>query len=170
MANRTRAEKGFSYIDVMIAVTILLIGILTLGGALTVAVVRSTESEGALRAKQYGRTALESVLAARYMSIGATEYDFDSIQNSPDGVFPTGFQRVYETPGPDGLIGTLDDDQGGQPAIESYTREISIRDIQNPNRPSPPNPITEREITITVRYVVNGITRDEVLVSRVTNY
>ena len=174
MACRTRPsnESGFSYVDVMIAMTILLIGILALGAALTYAVVRTSAGEDHLRAKSLASTSLENVLAARNVKIGGRSYSFDSIQNTsqPQGVFVTGRQDVFETPGVDGLFGTADDGASGAEPIVGFQREIVITDINNPRRPSPPNPIRERQITVTVYYTERGFERQESLTTNVANY
>jgi hypothetical protein len=43
-------------------------------------------------------------------------------------------------------------------------------DVNNPNRPTPPNPITERRITITIYYADRGVPTTEVIKTAVTNY
>ncbi len=160
-------EAGFSYIDVMIAVVILLVGILTLGAALTAAFVRTTSGENYLRAKAIAMSTLESVMGARYVKVGGDAYSFDAIQNDPAGRFLTGSRDIYEQAGPDGLLGT-DDDTG--PIIGGFKRQIEITDVQNPDRPSPPNAITERKITVTVFYSEKGFNRTEVLTTNVCDY
>ncbi|MBK6424777.1 MAG: hypothetical protein IPF82_00845 [Blastocatellia bacterium] len=168
--NRTRGrEAGFSYVDVMIAMTILLVGILTMAAALTAAFVQTSAGENQLRGKAIATTTLESVLAARFVSIGGNPYTFDSIQHVGvgAGVFVAGRRPVHLLPGPDGLYGTLDDygDVEG-----SFEREIVIVDVNNPIRPSPPNPITERRITVSVYYFDRGFERVETITTSVANF
>lgn len=169
---RPSSQAGFSYLDVMIAMTILLVGILALGAALTYAVVRSSASENMLRAKAIASTALENVMAARNVKIGSNSYSFDAMQNAstPPGVFVVGRHDVFETPGADGLFGTADDGAGGAVLIPGFQREIVIIDVDDPRRPSPPNPITERRITVTVYYTEKGFERQESLSTNVANY
>jgi type II secretory pathway pseudopilin PulG len=154
---RHDSERGFSYVDVLIAMTILMVGILTLGAALTSSLIRANQSEDYLRAKDLAASTLENVLSARSISVGTQPHSFDNIQNvgSADGLglFVTGNQTVLSDPGPDGLFGTTDDT--GQP-VGSYKREIVIEDVANPNRPTPPNPITERRVRVTIYYTVQG--------------
>jgi hypothetical protein len=167
--DRRRDERGFSYIDVVIATMILLVGILTLGAALTAALVRTTSGESYLRAKALASSTLESVMSARYVRIANQPYTFDAIQNvgSGPGVFVTGRQAVHQLPGPDGLFGTADDNG---PLLDGFERQIVITDVNNPLRPSPPNPITERQISVTIFYKDRGFDRQEVLTTNVGNY
>jgi hypothetical protein len=168
ITGKPRAERGFSYLDVLIAVTILMVGILTFAGVLTISLTRTNSGEGYLKAKALASTTLESVLGARYIKVGANPYSFDTIRNvSGGGVFLDGRQQVYELPGPDGLFGTADDTGA---ALTGYARQIEIVDVNNPNRPSPPNPITERRITITIYYPDRGGEAVEVIKTGVTNY
>jgi hypothetical protein len=167
--NRHRGGPGFSYVDVMIALTILLVGILTLGAALTAAFVRTTSGESYLRAKALASSTLESVMGARYVAVNDVPYTFDTIQNvgHDPGVFETGRHEIHEEPGPDGLLGT-DDDSGD--VIQGFEREIRIVDVNNPERPTPPNAITERRITVIVYYDDRGFERQESLTTNVCNY
>lgn len=163
-----RAERGFSYLDVLIAVTIIMVGVLTFAGVLTLSLARTTSGEGYLRAKALASTTLESVMGARYVKIGGNPYSFDSLRNVGNGgVFVDGRQPVHELPGPDGLFGTADD---SGVLLTGFERQIDIVDVNNPNRPTPPNPITERRITITIYYKDRGFDATEVIKTGVTNY
>ena len=168
-AIRRGGETGFSYVEVMIAVVILLVGILTLGAALTAALVRTTAGESQLRAKALAAATLENVLSARNVKLGGNAYTFDAIQSlgSGPGVFLTGRRPVRELPGPDGLLGTSDD---AGAVVEGFEREIVIVDVPNPNRPSPPNPVSERRITVTIYYQESGIARQDSLTTSVCLY
>lgn len=163
-----RADRGFSYIDVLIAITILMVGILTFAGVLTLSLARTSSGEMYLRAKALASTTLESVMGARYIKVGGNQYSFDSIRNAGNGgVFVDGRQPVHELPGPDGLFGTADDNGA---ILTGFERQIEIVDVNNPNRPTPPNPITERRITITIYYADRGVPTTEVIKTAVTNY
>jgi hypothetical protein len=168
-SRRRGSNRGFSYVDIMIALAILLIGILTLGAAMTAALVRTTAGESQLRAKALAAAALENVMSARYMKLGGNAYTFDAIQNfgNGPGVFQIGRRPVREYPGGDGLFGTVDDTGA---VVEGFEREIVIVDVPNANRPSPPNPITERRITVTIFYFERGIERQETLSTNVCLY
>jgi len=167
--DRLSRQSGFSYVDVMIAMVILLVGILTMAAALTAALVKTTAGENQLRAKALASTVLENIMSARFIKIGGNAYTFDAIQNvgSGPGVFVTGEQPVYLSPGPDGIFATADDDGETE---AGYTRTVTIVDVNNPARPSPPNPITERRITVTVNYIERGFARSESVSTSVANY
>lgn len=172
MAKRgRRGESGFSYVDIIIAISILFIGILSLGAALTTALVRTNQNEDYLRAKDLAASTLENVLTARHITFGSEPHSFDAIQNveAPGGlgVFVSGRRAVLDSPGPDALFGTADD-TGNR--IGSFERQIVITDVPNPNRPTPPNPITERRIEVTVFFTSQGIEREVTLATNVARY
>lgn len=58
-------ESGFSYIDVMIALVIMSVGILALAAAISASLMMSQGQEQQLNAKQYGSSAMESIMAAK---------------------------------------------------------------------------------------------------------
>lgn len=159
-------ERGFSYLDVMIAMTILLVGILTLGAALTAALVQTTSAESQLRAKALASSTLESVMSARWVKVGGNAYTFDALQNTttPPGVFLANKHDIHEGAGPDGLLGTSDDNGA---VIPGFKRQITITNVINPLRPSI---ISERRITVNITYVERGIERQESLSTNVAVY
>lgn len=167
--DRHTSQRGFSYVDVMIAMVLLLVGILTLAAALTAALVKTTAGENQLKAKALASTVLENIMSARFIKIGGNAYTFDAIQNvgSGPGIFVVGDQPVYLSTGSDGIFATADDT--GE--VESgYTRRVEIVDVNNPLRPTPPNPITERRITVTITYTERGFQRTESVSTSVANY
>jgi|CXWL01.1.fsa_nt_gi type II secretory pathway pseudopilin PulG len=164
----TDQQSGFSYIDVLIATVILMVGILTMAAALTVAFVTTTAGENQLRAKAVAMSVLENVMSARNVSIGGSAHTFGSIQHvGQGGVFVVGKRPAYLDAGADGLFGTGDD--GGEIA-SGLQREIIITDVDNPLRPFPANPITERRITVIVYYRDRAFERSESVSTSVTNY
>jgi type II secretory pathway pseudopilin PulG len=169
-------EAGFSYVDVMVAVTILLIGIMALIGAITSAVMMTTQGEQQLAAKQYALSTLEAVFSAR--DIQATGFGWDSTRNTADGgIFPNGRQPIWPTFGKDGIVGTTDDVYGpdgspgtgdeGEP-LGGYERQVSITDIPNPERPR--DPISLRQIDVTIFYNVGSIQRQETVTTYIADY
>ena len=64
-ANCKTNTKGFSYVDVMIGLVILMVGILGATQALTANLLRSYESEKQIVAKQLALSTIESVFSAR---------------------------------------------------------------------------------------------------------
>ncbi len=119
--NNKKSEQGFTYIDVMIGIVILLVGILALLSAITGAVFQSKGQELQMDAKQIATSTMESIMAVKETTAKSEETiqlgwskigDTDANPNEngvPQGIFAKGFQPVYETPGVDQIFGTPDD-------------------------------------------------------------
>lgn len=171
MRARKNNEEGFSFVDVVIAVMILMIGILALVGALAGAIVRSQESAQEIRGKQYAEAALESVISARDISVqntalGAANQYWNNIRNVANGgVFLDGPQAVRSGEGNDGVLGTADDNGA---VVPGYSRTILIEDVPNPDLPT--QPINIRRITVTVSYTVGRASRSVKLQTYLGNY
>jgi type II secretory pathway pseudopilin PulG len=149
-------EGGFSYIDVMIGVVILLVGIAALVSAITASVLRSHETKQQLVAKQIASSTLESIFSARDVGM-------------PGGI--DGWLKV-------GNVGSGPCSDGVHPANNSsvvnvFYRKIVITDVNDPDRPSPPygsNPVMIRRVDITIRYPGAGGIREEKVSTIMTNY
>jgi type II secretory pathway pseudopilin PulG len=184
-------ENGFSYIDVMIAIVIMLVGVLAMAGALTSNLIRTFETENKIVAKQLGLSTVESIIAARNINRPGTIEGWDSIGNKGNniiegnakGVFVNGWAPIRKDLGWDGLAGTDDDacsapgpcQVSGRPdndseVLNGFARKVLIEDVQDADRPSPPNPITRRKITVTIKYYIKKISREEEISTIVTNY
>lgn len=191
MKNRMKKEQGFSYIDVMIAIVIMMVGILALVSALTANMIRTYESERRIIAKQMALSTIESIISAKDISrVGVIE-GWDSLKNVQtglpngqiNGIFLTGFRPVREDSGWDGVAGTIDDacDAGSpcvvtgrtsnvSPVIKNFQRKIEISDIEDPERPSPTYSIYRRRIVVTIRFNVNQAVREEVVSTIIAKY
>lgn len=186
-----RSEKGFSYLDVMIAIVIMLIGVLALASALTANLVRSYETDKRIISKQLALSTIESIISARNIQRPGTIEGWKSIGNVgtnvedgvPHGIFVNGWAPIREDLGWDGIAGTIDDacpegnscNVAGRPINNSqvmtgFERRVVITDVPDPERPTPPNAITRRRIDITIKYYINGISRDELVSTLITNY
>jgi Tfp pilus assembly protein PilV len=185
-------ERGFSYIDVMIALVILMVGILASAGALTANLVRSFETEKQVVAKQIALSTIESIFSARDIARAGAISGWNSIGNvggnpdsngTPQGAFLTDFRPIRADMGWDGVAGTADDacaagaacQVAGRPdntseALSGFERRIVITDLQDSERPSPPHPISRRRIDVTVRYYVNSLRREQTVSTIITNY
>lgn len=183
-------QNGFSYIEVMIALVILMVGVLGMTSALSANLIRSFASEKQIVAKQTAVSTLESIISARDIRRSGAISGWDTIGNigtNPvngvnQGVFLTGFSPIREDLGWDGVAGTADDACAGTGSctsgagsnssriIPDFERKIVITDVDDPDRPFPGNAIARRRIDITIRYTVNQITRDEVVSTIVSNY
>lgn len=168
--SRHKNQEGFSYIDVLIAITILMVGVLALVAAVTASVINSRAGEQQLLAKQHAASTLEAIFSAR--DIGALGWEAIGNEGSGAGVFWTGRQRIMPDDGNDNVPAT--DDDGGT-AIPGFDRQIVITDICDPERPSAncsPSgsfPVMMRKVDITIWYQVNGGWRDEKTSTIITN-
>ena len=186
-----KLEQGFTYIDVMVGMVILLVGILALLSAITGAVFQSKGQEFQLDAKQIAASTMESIMAIKEttsktddtLQLGWSK--IGNIGNNPNengipqGIFDNGFKPVYATPGVDQIFGTPDDgsDYPGSTPIPGFQRQIEITDVCDTDRPSPnclPTPgnysVRIRTVVITVTYFVGTIKRQEQLSTTLTDY
>ena len=178
---RLDCADGFSLIEVMVAMMVLSIALLSLVAVFTMSLQRMRASTPMLIAREKAREAIESVHAAR----DTGEFAWNTILNTADGgVFLNGAQAV-RTPGVDGLVNTADDgaietiNKPGRDGIlgtaddevvtlTDFTRQVAITPLNfdgtttlNPNL---------RQITVTVRYRVDGAWRTYTLVSYISSY
>ena len=191
MLTNKKGQSGFSYVDVMIAIVIMLVGVLALVGALAANLVRSMEAEKRIAAKQLALSTIESINAAKEIQRTGVVDGWDSLRNTmtsvpigeTNGIFSTGYNPVRVDAGWDGVFGTIDDACAGSgPCVVSgrpnntsalamgFQREIVIADVADPERPSPPNPITRRRIDVNIKYFVNQATQFETISTIITNY
>ena len=182
---KDKSNAGFSYIDVMVALVIMMVGILGLLSALSVSMIQASGQEQQLNAKQYGTSAMESIMSAKETApkaLDPTPLGWSSVGNVGSnidaggvarGVFVTGVQSVLANAGPDEIIGTADD---AGAVIPGLTRQIVITDLCDPDRPSvacptPGSfPVRNRQVTITINYFSGTLARQEVLRTVLTDY
>jgi type II secretory pathway pseudopilin PulG len=188
--NKRNNESGFTYIDVMIAVVICMVGVLAMTGALTANLIRSHNMGNQAVAKQLATSALESIFAARDIaradaveSWSAVGEGWDLVGNvgsniidgTPKGIFMTGWRPVRNNGGADGVIGTIDDACDGpgdcagntsNPIQPRYERKITITDINS----SDFTRIRKRRIDVEVRYKLQNTYFQEKLSSIVADY
>jgi hypothetical protein len=180
LMKKVENQSGFSYPDVMVAITILLVGVLGLVGAITRGIALTTVSQEMLSAKQLAAATMEAVFTAR--ELDSADLGWPSIGNIgsatvPLGLFMVGDQPIYPTSGLDGIVGTADDYKGpdgvagnaddGTP-VAGYTRRITITDITDPSRPTAP--ISLRRIEVAINYFTSGRQRTETFTSFIANY
>lgn len=157
----TKNDSGFSLIEVMIAMTLLATGLLSLAGVFVLGLNHLSSSSGALIAREKARETVESVHTARDTRVirWCQVYNVGSARHSAcageaAAVFVAGMQPL-RNPGPDGLVNTADD-EGVEEAVSpgpdnvlgntddvrmplvNYRREIEISEIiangaANPN-------------------------------------
>ncbi len=184
-------ENGFSYIEIMIALVVLMVGVLQMASALSANLLRSYETEKRIIAKQIALSTIESIISARSIARPGAIEGWDSVGNvgtNPvngtfKGVFLNGWCPIREDLGWDGVAGTADDacpdgsicDVSGHPpntsaVVTGYERQIIITDIADAERPTPPNPISRRRIDVKIRYFYNTLAREEIVSTIITNY
>ena len=178
MNETKRQEAGFSYIDVMISVAILMVGVMALVGAITNGMNLTTRSALALSAKQVSSSTMESIFTARDLDT----FQWAAIGNVgdalvPGAVFLAGKQNIYPSFGKDGIVGTADDAWGpdgvqgnsddGVPAV-GMQREIKVTGLVDPDRPTAP--ITLRQIDVIIYYKQGSIERQEIFTSYIASY
>ena len=141
------SEKGFTFIEVMIAMGILTVGVLGVAAVLAAGVQNLSSSPGDVVVTQKAAQAIEAVFAARdsHKLTWAQIRNVDG-EDGDDGIFLDDAVKLYLA-GPDGLVNTLDDSDevetvtlpGKDGTLETeddltiplsqYTRQITIRDV-----------------------------------------
>jgi prepilin-type N-terminal cleavage/methylation domain-containing protein len=157
-----RSKGGFSLVEVMVAMAIIAVGLVSMLALFAHAVAIMQLGQENLIARQKAKETMESIYAARD-SGGLT---FDSINNTTTtpGIFLPGFRNltiagadgllgtaddgpieVLVTAGPDGLLGTSDDVT--RPLV-NFQRQITVAPFMIGTIPHPDLKI----ITVTIRY------------------
>jgi len=156
-------QRGFSLVEVMVAMFILTAGLLPLAALFAVGVQRMTASTPQLLAREKAREAIESVHAAR----DTGEASWATIRNLADGgVFLNGAQAI-KAPGNDGLVNTADDGATEIP-LSQMTREIDINTL-NVDGTTTVN-VNLREVRVVVRYAVGSTWFTYVLTTYISSY
>jgi len=170
-------ESGFSLIEVMVAMVILVIGALSMAGGVALGARRLTGSQDQVIASERAAEAAESVFKARdnrtltwaqIRNVTGAGGDNGIFLDGPreirapgtDGLVNTADDGALEEvvrPGADGLIGT-DDDQ--RTPLFGMTREIEVRDLSQ----------TLRQLRVIVRYRSGGGTTEFVLTTYLSAY
>jgi Tfp pilus assembly protein PilV len=181
--NKTNCENGFTYIDVMIAIVICMVGVLAMTAALTTNLVRSHNMGNQAVAKQLATSAIESIFSAREIARSGAIEGWDSIGNvgtnpvngTPKGIFMVDWRPVRANGGADGVIGTIDDacdapgDCGANannPVQLRFERKITITDINN----SAFTTIRKRRVDVEVRYKLQNTYFQEKLSTIIADY
>ena len=159
-------RDGFSLVEVLVAMLVLVVGLMSLVGVAAVGITRAGQSSPMLIAREKAREAVESVHTAR----DTGEVTWDKINNvgnggiflsgpqslklaGPDGLVNTaddGAVETITTPGPDGILGNSDDQVQ---TLVNFTREIAITTLNNDGTGTVNKNL--RQIAVTVKYKVN---------------
>ena len=166
------SQEGFTYIEVMCAMVVLLVGILAQLSAICFSVLRQNEAEKQNMARQIASSTLESIFAARDLAQPNGISSWNTINNdsvNKNGIFVTGWYPVRRSAGADGIQGTKDDacaadttcQSGGytnnSEIIPGYERQIIITDIQETGNAV----VKKRQLEIKIRYFVGQAQREQ---------
>jgi type II secretory pathway pseudopilin PulG len=142
------SNKGFSLIETVIALGVLVTGVLGAAGVLAAGMKNLSSSPSNVIVAQKATEAVEAVFSARD-SHRLTWAQITNVSNG--GVFLDGPQSL-KIAGNDGLVNTADDGQietiilpNRTVTLAGYTREILIEDVPGENG-------NLRKITVTIRY------------------
>jgi prepilin-type N-terminal cleavage/methylation domain-containing protein len=175
-AGKSGSERGFTIIEVMIAIVILSIGILTVVAGFATALASTQNAQQNLIARQKALEALESIFTARntqqitfsqianlgsggIFSSGAQPLwsagndglvnTADDLPFAPQGVCPAGPECIT-LPGPDGILGTADD---SPMSLGNFTRQIQISPVLQADGSVNPN---LKQVIVSVSYVTTS--------------
>lgn len=169
---KRKNEQGFTYIEVMCAVVILMVGIIAQLSAISLSMLRQRESEKQTAARQLANSTLESIFAARDLGNTGGLSNFDAINTTDvntNGIFLPGWTPVREDSGKDGIHGTADDACAATNPCQvgSYTnnskvsndfqRRIVISNITENGR------VKKKRVEVTIRFYVGQLQREQSL-------
>jgi prepilin-type N-terminal cleavage/methylation domain-containing protein len=100
-------ERGFTLLEVMIAIVVMTIGLLAVMASFATAITATASAQEDLIARHKALDAMESIYTAR----NSQQLPFTSINNTtatPPGIFEPGPQPLL-CAGNDGIVGTADD-------------------------------------------------------------
>ena len=174
-----KRQRGFTLLETMIAMVILSFGILSVAAVYTQAIQASNSNQMSFIAQQKAQEAMETIFTAR----DSGTLTFTNIANvSQGGLFLDGPQPLCDA-GPDGVLGTADDNcnipnvivTGPGPDNILGTADDAVINL-NPwmTRTIAINPVngTQRlnQVTITVTYTYQGRSSKFVLVSYISGW
>jgi prepilin-type N-terminal cleavage/methylation domain-containing protein len=169
-----KRHSGFTLIETMVAMAVLSFGVLSLSAIYTQGLRASAQNQIQFIAQQKAQEALETLFTARDTKL----LTWAQIANvSKGGVFKDGPQPLLAA-GPDGLVGTADDDGGNPNTIvigPGPDNILGTADDQSINlnpwmtrtiliSPVPGTP-NLNQVTITVIYLYQGQTNQFQLIS-----
>lgn len=167
-------ESGFSLVETVVALVILSVGILATISALSFSLLYVQETEKNTYAREYARSALETIFSVRDLQLfddegNSANYDWDTLvikKSGNSGIFTDGWTPIRENPGVDGIYGTADDTcaatgncgsgttANSSAVISGYERKIEITDIVKNGV------VRERYVVVRVKYMVGRNQRE----------
>jgi prepilin-type N-terminal cleavage/methylation domain-containing protein len=176
-----RSQRGFTLIETVMSLGVLTVGLLGAAAVLAQGMQKLASSPGDVVTTQKAAEAIETVFAARdsHTLTWAQIRNVHGYSGSDNGIFLDGAQPLKSSgadgvvntsddgaveqvtyPGPDQMLGTADDTTQ---VLDSYTREISIRDVPNENG-------ALRSITVTVTYQAGPVRKTYTLTTYISNF
>lgn len=124
-AGRSGREQGFSLLEVLISIVIIMVGLLAMLATFAYALSTTQSVQEDQVAKQTAQDTLENIFTAR----DTQQITFNQIANvSGGGIFADGPTTLLDT-GPDGLAGTADD-VAFNPAVTGCPASINPLGVQ----------------------------------------
>jgi prepilin-type N-terminal cleavage/methylation domain-containing protein len=176
---KPRDEKGFTLVEVMVSVAILVIGVLSLASIFTQGLKANYQNQIQYIAQQKAQEAMESIFTARDTRL-VTSSQINNVSNG--GIFMDNAQPLL-APGPDGLFGTADDDASNPDVIVVAPGPDGVfgtaDDISIPLNPwmtrtiviaPAANTANLKTITVTIKWTYQGQTGQYQLVSFISNF
>lgn len=173
-----RRARGFTLIEVTMAMLILTFGVLALGVVLTTSLSFMNMSQDEFICQQKAAEAVESIYAARNTQV-LTWAQIDNI--GAGGIFDDGPQPLLD-PGVDGLVNTADDKTNLPDGIiapgadgilgsadditiplQNFTRTVAFQDNLFGN-------VNLKQITVTVTFRSGSLTRTYTLISYISAF
>ncbi len=176
----TKSDCGFSLLELVVAATLLTIGLMAVASALGYAMIAGNHGRAITNTKLLAVSMLEQMETLR----NTGQLTYGQIANVGQvnvtgatrafGGFPPGPQQVSTEPGPDGIFGTADDlqDSGNDNtfgtsddfinpafAVVGVTRQIQITSLSS----------TLKRVQVTINYPASGQMRQLVAVCYLTD-
>lgn len=170
-------QSGFTLIETMIAIVVLVVGLLALAAMLGDGLAYMNMAQDDYIAQQKAAEAVESIFTARDMG-QATWGSICNVGGGPNCIFLAGPQQLCD-PGPDGIVGTVDDNCAGAPdaillpnggltynppvrvPLSNFTRTITITPTVTPNL---------SQIWVRITYISGKFTRNYDLYTNISNF
>lgn len=178
---RINQQNGFTYLEVMISIILLTVGITAQLSALSLSMVRAKSTEERNVARQLTSSTLESIFSARDIGNSTGLSNWEAINtkdvDATNGIFESGWRPVRVDSGVDRIHGTADDacDEGSSCVEGTYTNDSEVmggieRKIEITGIPETGiNKIRKKRITVKVRYMIGQLQTVEELSTNIAD-
>lgn len=177
--NTNRNADGFTLLETMMAIAVLLVGVMSLAGMLATFSTYMKNAQNDFIAQQKTEEAMEAIFTGKYTN-SITFAEIANTSSTAPGIFLSTPQPVLQPgadglvgtaadstappahfylPGPDGLMGTADD---VTVALIGFTRSITINNVAGDSN--------LRSITVTVSYSVGHLSRSYTMNSYISAF